>query len=97
MQALADYDADGEADLVTTDSRIAGGSSFHQRDLDDLPDLDPDVAFLGIGVVDGVRDPNGGEIWRIGSTQAIHWSLPASARATCGCSSRATTAPPGPT
>lgn len=78
VQALADLDDDGENELATTDPRIAGGSSFYHRDLDlEAPaDGDPDVAFLGTGVVSGVRDPNGGEIWYIGSTQAIHWELP---------------------
>jgi hypothetical protein len=75
-QLLADYDADGEVDLATSSDEIAGGSSFHERELESPGDLDPDVAFLGTGVVDGVREPNGGETWFIGSTQAIRWVLP---------------------
>lgn len=75
VQALADLDRDGEAELATTDARIAGGSSFYRRDLEPADDGDADVAFLGTGVVPGVRDPNGGEVWYIGSTQAIHWDL----------------------
>ena len=75
QQLLADYDNDGELDLATTNGGIAGGSSFHERELENHGDADPDVAFLGTGEVDGVRDPNGGEVWFIGSTQAIHWVL----------------------